>query len=220
MARRNESKQTIQTNVELFNEELVNKVCADFASKIEAKIDKKFEKLYDKLNDITKSLSNIGLKVANNQKAISSIENTCDALQQLTKRSSLRIQGLQEERAGETVLDNVVEFFKKELCVNCTETDIDSVFRIGQPNEKSRTVIVNFVRYVKRCEVLNAKKNLKDKGVSIFEDLTKARYGLLIEAKKKFGNKKAWSAGGKIYIWKDNENRKYVINCDADLQLY
>lgn len=223
-SRRNESKQASQ---DLFTEELINKVCSDFANKMDAKIDKmdakidkKLEKLYDKLNDFTKSLNTLEENVSNNQKAISSVVNTCDSIQQLAKNNSLRIHGLPEERDNETVLSNVIEFIKKELHVHCSENDIDSVFRIGQINNKGRTVLVNFVRYLKRCEVLSAKRNLKHKGISIFEDLTKSNYALLLEAKKKFGNKKAWSASGKIFIWNEKNNCKCAITCASDLHLY
>lgn len=59
---------------------------------------------------------------------------------------------------------------------------------------------------MKKTEVFGAKKLLKNLYIAIFEDLLHKL--LLKSAKKKFGNNKVWSAGGKILAWSEKNGKK------------
>lgn len=207
---------------ELSTEDLINKVCSYFMEKIESSFESKFDKLCDKLNNLQDTLNNINKTVDSHQKIISAVEDRCDEMEQHCKKNALRICGLAEENRNETVLDNVIRFFSTKLNITCKNEDFDSVFRIGKFNntEKPRTILVNFISNIKRSEVFTAKKLLKNNEVSMFEDLTKKRFELLIAAKKKMGPANAWSSNGRIYVWCEKSRKRCVINKEVDLQVY
>lgn len=198
---------------------LINKVCANFSEQIESKMNESFEKFDKKLNEMSNSIKAMNKDISNNNKSISKIEEKCELLEQVTKRNSLRILGVGEQE-NEDVVDTVVKFVNNLLKVPCDKEDIDCAFRVGKSlneNGKSRAILVNFLRNIKRNEIFNTKKQLKNSEFAIFEDLTPRRYELLLAAKKKFGKNMAWSSGGKIYIWNERDKKKQLLNAISDL---
>lgn len=100
----------------------------------------------------------------------------------------------------------------------CPEGDLDSVFRIGPVvQDKSRTIIANFIASTKRDSVFLAKKSLKGGRFAVFEDLTSKQYNLLTLVKKKYGNTKAWSSSGKVFYWDAVRNKKVLVKSKDDL---
>ena len=73
--------------------------------------------------------------------------------------------------------------------LNISKTALDRSQRIGNPKstKKSRPIIVKFVRYYDRRDILLDKKCLKGKGKSITESLTAFRMQKLKNAKDKHG---------------------------------
>lgn len=207
------------SNTDASVEKLISKVCANFASQLECKINKQFEKLEDQLSEITNSLKSLNTKVESNSKVIAHIDEKYDFIEQSLKRNSLRFHGFAETE-GENVNDIIIAFINTHLKIPCSVRDIDYVFRVGRYDNSSvrpRAIVINFVHNTIRNAVFNAKKLLKKSQFSIFEDLTSRRYELLVAAKKKFGNTKVWSAGGKVYMWNGSENKKIMINSKNDL---
>ncbi|KAG5874013.1 hypothetical protein JTB14_025795 [Gonioctena quinquepunctata] len=80
-----------------------------------------------------------------------------------------------------------------------------------------RVILVNFVSGVKRNDVIEARRALKDTGSSVYENPTKHRYNILSAAKKKLGNNQAWSSNGKVYIWCAHENKRRIVASVGDL---
>lgn len=206
------SKREIRTEVkqvcsEMFNEELINKVCNNFVKQYDSKIDKKL----DKINDSIKALTN---SVASNENSIKVLKVKNDFNELRAKRNSLRFHGF-EDSDEEDVMDTMLSFINDKLNVKCSSAEVDSVFRVGKENPNGRVILVNFVTNWKRSEVFSAKKLLKNTGISVYEDLTKERYELLLAAKKKYGKSHVWSSGGKVHVL-DN-NKKIVINSVDEL---
>lgn len=203
-------------------EELINKVCENFMDKLESKISSSLDQLNDtidkKFADLKSSVNILDKTINSIQTGLKSLEGKNDLLDQYNKRNNLRVHGI-TECENEDVLQVLLDFINSDLNVSCNLNDIDSVFRIGKTKnlKYSRIIHVQFVTNIKRNEVFAAKKKLKNKNISIFEDLTKCRYELLKLAKKKYGNKQAWSTGGNIYVWSEKENRKCLINVESDL---
>ena len=86
-----------------------------------------------------------------------------------------------------------------------TEVDIERTQRIGKPRDagqKSKHMILKFVRHNDRKNVFNSKKKLKGKNVSITESLTATRMKKLKEARKIYEFKNIWTSDGKI-LFKD-----------------
>ncbi|KAJ8981734.1 hypothetical protein NQ317_008995 [Molorchus minor] len=184
-------------------EKLITKVCSNFVNQLESKIDKKFERLELKLTETTNLLKMLGDKVNCNEKAISSLSQKSDYLEQYLKRNALRIHGITESE-NENIVAKVIDFINAKLKISCDPRDIDSAYRLGGANpNQPRIILVNFVQNIIRNEVLGARKYLKGTAFTIFEDLTPERYELLSTAKRKFGKNKVWSAGGKVCRWCD-----------------
>ncbi|KAJ8914495.1 hypothetical protein NQ315_002767 [Exocentrus adspersus] len=199
-------------------EQLVNNICNTFVNKLEARLDKKFSKLSDKLSELSDGFKVLTEVVDVNKKAIQSIRTTADYLEQYHKRNTLRFHGLPESLPRGNDMSTILSFIEDKMQIQCTKNDIDSIFRASKlidAANKPRSLIVNFVTNIKRNEVYSAKKRLKNSGVVVFEDLSKSRFHLLSEAKKKYGNRDVWTTGGKVYVLR--ENKKWVVNSVDDL---
>ena len=86
-----------------------------------------------------------------------------------------------------------------------TEVDIKHTHRIGKPRDvgqKSRPIIVKFVRYNDRKNVFNRKEKLKGKNISITESLTVTRMKKLNEGREIYEFKNVWTSDGK-FLFKD-----------------
>ncbi|KAF5282232.1 hypothetical protein FQR65_LT14400 [Abscondita terminalis] len=143
-----------------------------------------------------------------------------DDLQQYTRRNSIRIFGLKEDR-NENVDQAVISLFNDKLGVQLSVDNIDRCHRLGvvQPGvKKPRAVIVQFTSYRYRAKVFKEKKKLKGSGITIREELTRARLELLNKSCEKFGFKNVWSNDGVIIVNKNN--RKTRIKSMHDLEIF
>lgn len=199
-------------------EKLISRVCANFVNQMEAKIDAKMDKLSSKLNEVCNSFKDMKGEIQKNTIAIGQLEGLIDELDQQSKRNSMRMCGLLE-KDDEDLLEVIPTFITKKLKIPCSRNDINCVFRMGKEKleGKCRPIIINYVNGGKRNEVFNSKKLLKDSGVSIFEDLTRPRYELLSEAKKKWGITNVWSSNGKIYRWVAEDRKRMLIKSKDDI---
>lgn len=201
-------------------EDLINRVCTSFANKIESKIDKQMSKLDDRLSDLDNSLKSLNKIVVNNRKSLETLEAKNDSLDQYNKKNNLKFIGLKENDPEDTVSE-ILDFINDILKVPCVKNDIDSAYRVGdnkvEHKSRPRSVLVRFVTNIKRNEIYQTKKSLKNSDVSIFEDLTKTRFDLLQAAKKKYGKFKAWSSGGKIFVWDERNGKKRLVDTESEL---
>ena len=110
-----------------------------------------------------------------------------------------------------------VKVFTKDIGVKVTEADIDVAHRIGPPPPKgrSRPIIVRFLSRQARDLVVSNRKNLKNKGVAVGEDLTN---NLLLAAEKNSATLAAWSSNGKI-LSKLKNGRIIRVNIDMDINV-
>ena len=116
----------------------------------------------------------------------------------------MELSDIQSARGGGETANNCIKkcakVFTKDIGVKVTEADIDMAHRIGLPPPKgrSRPTIVRFLSRQARDLVVSNGKNLKNKGVAVGEDLTKANYSLLLAAEKHSATLAAGSSNGKI----------------------
>lgn len=126
-----------------------------------------------------------------------------DRLEQYTRRESVRIVGLKEEREEDTE-QKVLELLRA-TGVSVDASDLAAVHRTGKRG-KQRHVLARFVSRRKKREVMMARKNLKDKAVakdvSIFDDLTPLRNRLRQYLKNSGRFHRVWTKEGKIYCSK------------------
>ena len=105
-----------------------------------------------------------------------------------------------KEEQNESIDDRVLELFREKLNEDILLVDLDRTHRIGKKrhsNSKPRPVIVKFAQYNIRKNVFKSKKKLKEKNISITENLTGYQMNVLNEAREKFGFKNVWTYDGR-----------------------
>ncbi|XP_069109404.1 ribonuclease Y-like [Argopecten irradians] len=120
----------------------------------------------DKLRDTIEQLEN---SVELSVERIVQLTLKDNSLEQQGRKNSVRIVGLPNDRneTAEACIDKCAKFFRDYLNVDIESTDIDIAHRLGP-----QSTICKFTRRIKKFEVLKARRNLKGKKISIFEDLT------------------------------------------------
>lgn len=142
-------------------------------------------------------------------------------LQQYSRRNALRIFGVPETNTDtpedtDTVVRNII---RSELGVEVQPEEISRSHRVSRKqsptqlhkNTGPRPIIVKFATYNIRHRVFVQKKKLKGKKVFIWEDLTNRNAKLLAAARRKYGDKNAWSVDGRIFVYDSNRRRKFRI---------
>ena len=84
-------------------------------------------------------------------------------------------------------------------------------------SSKPRPVIVKFAQYNTRQKVFKSKSKLKGKNISITENLTGYRMGVLNKAREKFGFKNVWTYDGRILYKDSNDGQKIEIYYEQNL---
>ena len=109
-----------------------------------------------------------------------------------------------------SILLNCLQNLEKEIKIHgdIAQTtqkiqDIDRTHRLPgkKPNEKSRPIIVKFVRYNTRNLIFKNKKKLKGPRISITENLRAKRMKKLQTAIEEHEFKNLWTQDGKIMYW-------------------
>lgn len=143
-----------------------------------------------------------------------------DRLEQYMRRDNVRIAGLSEEEdENEEILQVKTIELAADMGVTVEPGDISTVHRVGRPGDRSRTVVVRFCHRKKRNEVMDKKKELRNKGRNIFvnEDLTPLRATLLKIVKEQDSVSNATTRDGRILAWLRDGNRRVEVSTPADL---
>lgn len=187
---------------ELVKDQNFTKVIAEAVAKsISETIVKTLEERFKKQQEEIEFLkSKVALLEAQNKEN----EQKNDALEQYTRRNSLRVFGINEQN-NENLEAKMIEVFKTHLKIDIKNEYIDRIHRVGRyVNGKMRAVIIKFVSYKHRALVFKNKKLLKNSGITIKEDLTINRVKVLKAAVNKYGTKNSWTKDGKIFISENN----------------
>ena len=158
-------------------------------------------------------------------------EEINDALEQYSRRNSLRFSGIPEEADEQT--DQVILGVANKLNIDIDLRDIDRSHRVGKVvtgirngNRRHRDIIVKFARYNVRDSVYKMRRELRNipqlKSVYVNEDMTQKRAKLLFDARtlRRVNNiKAAYSSDGKIFI-RDNSDNRHLIKSNADLDKF
>lgn len=157
-----------------------------------------------------------------NELYISDMELKVNDLEQYTRRNSIRIHGMQEQRTRgrEDTLQLVSNFLYNELQL---EPDIEIAHRVGVQSRNSnqtRSIIVKFIRRSDKMDIMLRRKLLKGSGISISDDLTARNVRLIKHARTNERIEAAWSWDGKVYARGINGHKLLLhpgINIDAEL---
>jgi hypothetical protein len=229
----------MKTFTETFNtcvEKLVAGLDAKLNQRLEVQSSEMFElsKRMDKLDKDNRGLQeeNAALRESVKElvKQVDKLAAANDDLDQYQRCENLLIHGVQRpaDNSNEGDLTGVVlEVIRTNLpSVTIAKEDISTAHRTGphqQVAQGLRTrpppIVVRFSRRSIRNDVLNSRRQLKGKNLSITEQLTPARSQLLKKASELAANHKvesAWSRDGRIFV-KTNIGRIIVIGCELDL---
>ena len=174
--------------------------------------------LKDSMNFNNELISDLRQKLEARDKEVSDLkqllQDKTDQLEMYTRRNSLRIFGITESEKEDT--DELALSVAKKISVPLDLSDIDRSHRVGRKIPgKNRPIIVKFVSYRKRREMFQAKRKLKNQGITIREDLTKARLELLQAAIQRFGLANTWTEDGAVIV--KRENNRLRLQTLADL---
>ncbi|MEW8546875.1 MAG: hypothetical protein AB2693_25450 [Candidatus Thiodiazotropha sp.] len=196
---------------------------------VEQTVENNVRILHDHKAETDDSVSQCEQRIRNNERSIfenelyiSDMELKVNDLEQYTRRNSIRIHGMQEQRirGRENTLQLVSNFLydKFEL-----EPDIEIAHRVGGLSRNStqpRSIIVKFMRRSDKMEIMLRRKHLKGSGISISDDLTIKNVRLIKQARTNERIEAAWSWDGKVYARGINGHRLLLhpgINIDAEL---
>lgn len=190
---------------------IIDRAISKFSSKIEGQINSKFEKIDANMNTLLEKLSNVEKISISNKNDVTRLCNEMDEVKQIMKKNHLRFDGI-KETPDENVIENIISIIKSNMNVECALSDISNAYRVGKiaKDNKPRTIVVNFVRYLKRNEVFQAKASLKSTGIFINEDLTSQRHKLKMNAIQDFGKNNVWTMGGKIFARAEDQVKVIV----------
>lgn len=169
--------------------------------------------LNNKISDIIDKVDSVQKHCEENSNKISAAELKIDSLEQYSRRNNIRIFGIAES-ATESTDEIVLEFVKNKLGIELSANDIERSHRVGQLTDKNRALLVKFASYRSKSKIFQVKKRLKGSGISIAEDLTRARLTVYQEAKRVHGKNKAWTRDGKIF-WEDKGKIHSATNLDG-----
>ena len=146
-----------------------------------------------------------------------------DDTNQYARRDSVRINGLVEsENESEEDLVNKVIDVSNMTGAGIVKSDISIAHRLPAVIKGTRQVIIKFTSRNAKMAFYGSRSKLKDHSagneIYINEDLTKLRYGLLMQCKKCPGFKSAVTYNGVIKVRRVGFNDVVQVKYPADLE--
>ena len=193
----------------------------------------KTKKNSQKINDLEQSVEYNDQDISDLQRDMKSLRHDVDNLkmqllyqEHYSRRENLMFIGIQEEVGTQDDEENgtvsnqntedtkeiIYNFMEQELQIQSARSRIEfqRVHRVGKERgKKTRPIIAKFLRYCDREEVLfKARKLLKDKSYSVFEDMPKELYELRKAQLKKLQNAK--ERGDTAYFSKKYPDKLFI----------
>ncbi|KAI5747791.1 hypothetical protein M8J77_018572 [Diaphorina citri] len=135
------------------------------------------------------------------------LEERQEAQEQYSRRNSLLLRGVPENRSGrdteDDCLHHVMDLIQNKLGLDLGEEVISRCHRLNSKDKtgkNARPIIMKFYSYKHRRMVFGQKKKLKGLPISISEFLTPERLAVFRQAKAVHGMKNCWTSDGKIII--------------------
>ena len=215
-----EIKQTVRDEIPDI-ETIVHNAVQSAVKAVTDVMDQKIEQLAADNAILRKDNENLVKLCSNLENRVAKLEASNDALEQYSRRNSLRISGIPRREQEDT--DKIVLDVARSMDVPLDITDIDRSHRVGSDKNRRRDILVKFVSYRARQSLLRERKKLRNtegmKDVFINEDLTSNRSKLLFDARRLVKAKvlkSAYSADGRILV-RDFADKRYLIQNETDL---
>ena len=187
----NSAVQKIQEDVQTFMTSQVDEIKKTYCSEL-AKAQSEVASVEQKLQVLQQDYDALKVQTQNAMSAANEVG-------QYQRRWLVRLHGLKLEEE-EHCINTAIKFFDESLGVKLQQEDIEAAHRLRPRNDdKPPCMIVRFQRRDKRQLVINARKKLKDSGMSIMEDLTRENIQLLNRVQNHVSIQQAWAYNGKIF---------------------
>ena len=201
-----------------------------------------YQKRLDKCEKANRDLAAENSQLRDNLRNLSSkievLSQALDDQDQYSRNSNLLIHGVPLPNQGlpETDLCSKVTGLLNSHLGHCglslADTDVSVIHRMNRSTPVSNQasslttkpppVIIQFCSKRVRAHVLNVRKHLKGKGITVTEQLTPKKAELLKKSNLLVNSQKlqaAWSSDGRILV-KSLNNRTIVINSQTDLEQF
>lgn len=215
-----EIKQTVRDEIPDI-ETIVHNAVQSAVKAVTDVMDQKIEQLAADNVILRKDNENLVKLCSNLENRVAKLEASNDALEQYSRRNSVRISGIPQREQEDT--DKIVLDVARSMDVPLDITDIDRSHRVGSDKNRRRDILVKFMSYRARQSLLTERKKLRNtegmKDVFINEDLTSSRSKLLFDARRLVKAKvlkSAYSADGRILV-RDFADKRYLIQDETDL---
>ena len=144
-------------------------------------------------------VSHLQEKVTSLEGELARVKDELDEHEQYSRRNSLRVYGVKEEK-DENTDTVVIDLIKSKLDIEVTEKDLDRSHRVTPriASNGPRPIIVKFARHNVRQKVYATRTKLKKTKIFIREDLTMKKQKLMRETLNNGSILKAWSNDGRI----------------------
>ena len=145
-------------------------------------------------------------KIAELQQKVQGTEECCDALEQYSRRNSLRLVGVPETQKEDIYSKTLTTLNESlELDPPLTIRDVDRLHRSGKRRDdgKPRQILIKFVSYQDRSRVFSKKAKLSGSDLHLNEDLTRKREHLLWLARMAKKARKiddCWTSDGRVLL--------------------
>lgn len=210
----NDIKSIINDSIKcvLKNEDFLSGIAASVTKIVDRNLKETFQEINSKFVVYEERISVLENKNDELIKQNTVLSGQLDNLHQYSRRNNIRIFGLQKENEANT--DNiVVQFLKEKLNL---EVNTDAIDRSHWLGKGPHHILVRFVSYRVRKDVMDRKKLLKGSKYTVVEDLTQYRLDLLKKAGKQIGKRNVWTHDGRIWVqW---QGRRLFITSELDLK--
>jgi len=194
-------------------EKVVDRVKREITTEMTEKMDKLESRIFEleiKNDDLYKENENLREQIQGSREYIEDVDygvhmalKKTNDLEQYTRKSSVRIFGLEDEKNEEIAITiaKVNNLLNDKLHMDTKESDINIAHRLGPyTNKKCRPVIVRFMSRQHKIETIKKRKALAKSRYVIKEDLTKENENLVYELQNSDNVEAAWSNEGKIFV--------------------
>ena len=192
------------------------------------------KKIEDKFNEKNTRTEELESKLAIKQNIIDTLEIKCDDNEQYSRRSCLRVHGLDfscDEDEG--VMKKVEKC--NDMGIEFNQNEIDRVHYIGKPymdktkNKKVRSLIIKFKSWKSKTTFYKSRpRNHLDRqkkpgsSFNVSLDLTKRRYNLLMKARRLIANNPSVACAfcdincSLVIKFNDNMYRYFISECELN----
>lgn len=140
-------------------------------------------------------------------------------LEKAIRKNNIIIFGL-ENKTEKKLIEFTIDTLNEQLKLNLSKKDVNNIFTIGQQNQ-NKPIIVKFVSFLTKVEVLRACHNLKNTSIRIAEELSfeerqknKILHQHLKEAKSR--NLNAYIKKNKLYVNGESYTPEQLVDREDD----